>query len=144
MKIYPLLILAPISIFLLMGIVSANHDAYSGVSYPSFAVPLTCEGCMNDMNGKMVNLYYISRERSKVPSAWYMERGGLMNVITLKCPYDIVQPEVTNAWAVYTIKMYLDERNQVQNIQFFRNSVPVSSIPAGLWDRALKLLNYGY
>jgi hypothetical protein len=141
MKIHPLSVLAPISILLLMGVVSAVYDFNSESPISYLATPLMGGECMKCLEGKTVDLYHIATEHSRTPSNWCVEKGGPANVISFSQPYDVVRSSIKDRGSRYQVKMTLDDGNRVQDIQFFKNSVRVPTIPGGLWNIALLKLD---
>lgn len=145
MKIYGIVILAILNIFLLMGIVSTvcsiGYDVNHGPISVYLGAPMTGGDCMSCLQGKTVDLYHISTEHSQMPSNWCVVKGGPSNEISFKQPYDVVRSGMTDWRSIYQIKMTLDENNRVEDIKFYKNSVRVPFVPEGLWDFALQKLD---
>ncbi len=140
-------VISPILVFfLLMGIVSTvygiDYTMNRGVSIPAYlGMPMMSVDCMSSLQGLTVDLNHIATEHSQIPASWCVEKGRPANEISFKQPYDIINSGVKDWRSVYQIRMTLDEENHVKEIVFYKNSVPVSSIPGGLWDIALQRLD---
>lgn len=120
---------------------SADHFMISQPSAAQLGVPVTGEDCMSCLQGKTVDLYHISTEHAQMPSNWCVVKGGPINEISFKHPYDVVRSGKKDWRSIYLIKMTLDGNHRVEDIKFYKNSVQVPTIPEGLWDYALQKLD---
>jgi hypothetical protein len=146
MKAYRIMILALLNIFLLMGIAptvfGVDYVMDQGATTSAYLGALLTSGdCMSCLQGKTVDLYHIATEHAQMPSNWCVEKGRPANEISFRHPYDVMCPGVKDWRSVYQLKMTLDDEHRVKDIVFYKNSVPVSTIPAGLWDFALQKLD---
>ncbi len=135
-----------LSIFLLLGTVSTvscidNADKQDGVKSVSLASPLTSGDCVDYLQDRTVDLHHIATEHAQMPSNWCVEKGRPSNEVSFSQPYDVVKFGKTDWRSIYQIRMTLDDENHVESVAFYKNSLPVQSIPRGLWDIALRKLD---